>query len=165
MVPYVDIHDVDISLHDIWKDGQWLLHILWTAIPNDIRNAILAIEPKFNDHVEDTLIWSEPVSGVYSASSGYHWLSILVYGRCGGVETLACLGALFPPAWEVVNSAVSLATLCSKVFSSPVLNRTPRHVKWDAPSLDQIALNTDGSVIENKAGFGGILRSHSGFLW
>ncbi|KAJ1434634.1 Ribonuclease H domain [Sesbania bispinosa] len=34
------------------------------------------------------------------------------------------------------------------------------------PCLDQIALNTNGSVIDNKGDFGGLLRSHSGeWIW
>ncbi|KAJ1388142.1 Ribonuclease H domain [Sesbania bispinosa] len=35
-------------------------------------------------------------------------------------------------------------------------------VKWDAPSTHQIAINIDGSVMDHKAGFGGIIRGTDG---
>ncbi|KAJ1424746.1 Ribonuclease H domain [Sesbania bispinosa] len=34
--------------------------------------------------------------------------------------------------------------------------------KWEKPCVDQIALNTDGSVNGANAGFGGLLRHHDG---
>ncbi|KAJ1402390.1 Ribonuclease H-like superfamily [Sesbania bispinosa] len=66
------------------------------------------------------------------------------------------------PVWEIIHSALSLDMTCNTIFNSPVSSRVIKRVKWDPPCLDQISLNTDDSVIDNKVAFGGLLRDHLG---
>ncbi|KAJ1427765.1 Ribonuclease H domain [Sesbania bispinosa] len=65
--------------------------------------------------------------------------------------------------WQQCLSAKHLANSIENVFHSPTRNsRTPLWVGWTTYDSDAFVLNTDGSVIDGKAGFGGIIRFHDG---
>ncbi|KAJ1410807.1 hypothetical protein SESBI_21615 [Sesbania bispinosa] len=68
--------------------------------------------------------------------------------------------------WEIVHSIRSLASIFHSVFAGNVdidaPHNTVRWISWNRPSLNQVALNTDGSVSINNAMFGGLLRNHDG---
>ncbi|KAJ1393822.1 putative ribonuclease H protein [Sesbania bispinosa] len=66
------------------------------------------------------------------------------------------------PLWEVAYGIISLTTVMGKCYSSTDIAREPRHVRWEEPTLDQVALNVDGSVMGDYAGFRGLLRNNSG---
>ncbi|KAJ1438418.1 Reverse transcriptase zinc-binding domain [Sesbania bispinosa] len=258
-----------MTIKDITRDGQWFLDRLWTPISEELANCILSHNLTINDHVEDTVIWSAPLNGIYSARSGYSWLlhhgepsdvswnwlwqlkapenirffiwqvchnslptrdilahrgvplsatcplcnsseemiihclrdcakakevwhglgldqrstfyhdvPIIVWLTTGikqdinlflstiwGVwrnRNVVVFDKTLSPVWEIIHDILSLATLCSQVYGSPPAVRAQRLVKWEPPSLHMIALNTDGSVINNKTGFGGLLWTHTG---
>ncbi|KAJ1440944.1 Ribonuclease H-like superfamily [Sesbania bispinosa] len=66
------------------------------------------------------------------------------------------------PVWEIVYSAISFATVIQRSLASPHTVRDPVLVRWEAPGGSNFALNIDGSVMGNKAGFGGLVRNSAG---
>uniref|UniRef100_A0A151UGD4 Ribonuclease H protein At1g65750 family n=1 Tax=Cajanus cajan TaxID=3821 RepID=A0A151UGD4_CAJCA len=68
-------------------------------------------------------------------------------------------------AWQVALAAKSLSEAMTNVFLNHEVNRNlPKWVGWLDPSENCVILNTDGSVMDDKAGFGGVLRSSDG-VW
>ncbi|KAJ1407791.1 Ribonuclease H-like superfamily [Sesbania bispinosa] len=67
-------------------------------------------------------------------------------------------------AWEILPKINFLSTIIQNVFiQEPMrhrINSDLRYICWEKPSLEQIALNTDGSVNERSADTGGLLRTH-----
>lgn len=39
LVPFVDIHDVDLCISDLWRDDTWQLHMLYTQLPLEVIDA------------------------------------------------------------------------------------------------------------------------------
>ncbi|PNY04054.1 ribonuclease H, partial [Trifolium pratense] len=72
-VPYVHISESHLLLKDVYNQGNWLLHSLTTQIPDNLKLHIQSIF--INNDSPDILIWGFSNFGVYSAKSGYHWLS------------------------------------------------------------------------------------------
>ncbi|XP_057429431.1 uncharacterized protein LOC130722639 [Lotus japonicus] len=74
IVPAVDIHDVQLTVCDMVRGGSWDLAQLYTSLPSDIIDSILARGCLLNERVPDCWTWSFDSSGLYSAKSGYQWL-------------------------------------------------------------------------------------------
>lgn len=73
-VPFVDIHDIHLTVHDvITNDGQHT-QSLYTNLPTVIADTINNTQLSFNSSLEDAFIWSHHKNGTYSANSGYSWL-------------------------------------------------------------------------------------------
>ncbi|KAJ1430292.1 Ribonuclease H-like superfamily [Sesbania bispinosa] len=66
------------------------------------------------------------------------------------------------PLWNVVHSIISSAKVINNSCCTRAPNRPPRMVKWDPPSRDQVTLNMDDSVSDNRVGFGGLVRTADG---
>lgn len=73
-VPYVDIHDVELKICDVWVDDSWQLETLYTRLPNDLVNKLLHVVPRLASGLEDTWVWGECSSGLYCVSTAYHML-------------------------------------------------------------------------------------------
>lgn len=58
LVPYVDIHDSELSISDLLHDGHWHLEELYTQLPLEVRNHILSSHTCLNVNVFDGHIWS-----------------------------------------------------------------------------------------------------------
>lgn len=74
MVPFVDIHDLNMRISDIWKDGEWQLQMLYTQLPQEVISGILSISPFIVEDIPDTWRWVLDSSGSYSVKSAYRWL-------------------------------------------------------------------------------------------
>ncbi|KAJ1400827.1 Ribonuclease H domain [Sesbania bispinosa] len=69
-----------------------------------------------------------------------------------------------PSVGNTIYSSVSLIDVIKSVYSvnDAKVPRAPRMVCWNAPSEDQIVVNTDGSVMDGRAGYGGLICSPAG---
>lgn len=74
LVPYIDIHDLQLTIKDVISSPAPHTNILYTTLPPDIANHINNLKVRFNDSIEDTFVWSPNINGVYTAKSGYNWL-------------------------------------------------------------------------------------------
>jgi len=74
LVPYIDIHDLQLTIKDVISSPTPHTNILYTTLPAEVANHINNLNVRFNDSVEDTFVWSPNINGVYTAKSGYHWL-------------------------------------------------------------------------------------------
>ncbi|KAJ1390058.1 Ribonuclease H domain [Sesbania bispinosa] len=81
----VDIHDITLKVRDIWNGDNWELSRLYTTMPEVVINDILQRRPFLADSIQDTMVWKNSLSGVYTTSSGYRWL--LDRGRELNTET------------------------------------------------------------------------------
>jgi ribonuclease HI len=74
LVPIIDIHDLHLSVKDVFtSDGQHT-DVLYTNLPQHIADTINNSHMRFNAHIEDALIWNHNKNGVYTTKSGYSWL-------------------------------------------------------------------------------------------
>lgn len=73
-VPYVDIHDLNIRIKDVWDGNKWNLDVLYTPMPSEICNSIGQTRPWIDVDVSDVWIWKHSISGVYSVNDVYRWL-------------------------------------------------------------------------------------------
>lgn len=70
MIPYVDIHDVELKLQDVIVAGRWNV-----ILPGDeLVQRLRLINPSLIQNLQDAWIWGSSDSGVYSAKEGYVWL-------------------------------------------------------------------------------------------
>ncbi|KAJ1383797.1 ribonuclease H [Sesbania bispinosa] len=66
---------MDIKIKDLWDNNIWHLERLWTPLSKEIVSLISSKHPQLCPDITDTFVWSEPVSGRYTARSGYRWLN------------------------------------------------------------------------------------------
>ena len=74
-VSFVHISDSDLTIRDIWKDGQWNLHDIFSIIPEDVKQRLNAYNPDLNAGESSGWSWGVASSRLYSARSGYSWLA------------------------------------------------------------------------------------------
>jgi len=74
LVPIIDIHDIHLTVRDVFTHNGHHSQALYTILPPTIADSINNTSFRFNDRVEDTFIWSYNTNGVYTAKSGYSWL-------------------------------------------------------------------------------------------
>ncbi|GAU50504.1 hypothetical protein TSUD_409790 [Trifolium subterraneum] len=74
LVPYIDIHDLQLSIKDVLSTNSPHTHILYTQLPPSVSDLINNIHIKFNDSIDDAFIWTSNKNGSYTTKSGYNWL-------------------------------------------------------------------------------------------
>ncbi|XP_016168284.1 uncharacterized protein LOC107610797 [Arachis ipaensis] len=62
-------------VRDVWKDGQWNLHDIFSIIPEDVKQHLNAYNPDLNAGESSGWSWGVASSRLYSARSGYSWLA------------------------------------------------------------------------------------------
>lgn len=73
LVPYVDIHDVNLRVCDVWYNNTWHWDDIITFIPPTLKMKIMS---HFVDtETDDTVIWGASNTGRYSFATGYTWLT------------------------------------------------------------------------------------------
>lgn len=75
LVPFVDIHDVDMHIRDLWRDDSWQLHTLYTQLPQEVIDLIRQLTPFIVENIPDAWVWKHDFSGKYSVKSAYAWLA------------------------------------------------------------------------------------------
>ncbi|GAU17063.1 hypothetical protein TSUD_105620 [Trifolium subterraneum] len=74
-VLYVDIHDLQMRVRDVYIDGKFNLNSLYTPIPPEIVNHLNLLPICLNPLVADRYTWKGNLNGIYTARDGYHWLN------------------------------------------------------------------------------------------
>ncbi|XP_015957787.1 uncharacterized protein LOC107481944 [Arachis duranensis] len=74
-VPFVHISDSDLTIRDVWKDGQWNLRDIFSIILEAVKQRLNAYNPDLNAEESSGWSWSVASSRFYSARSGYSWLA------------------------------------------------------------------------------------------
>jgi len=74
LVPFINIHDLHLTIKDVISSPEPHTHILYTTLPLEVPNHINNLNIRSNDFVEDTFVWSPNINSVYTAKSGYNWL-------------------------------------------------------------------------------------------
>lgn len=65
LVPYVvDIHDIHLCISDVYNNGDWNLEILYTSLPQHVREYIYQLVLTLNGAVQDALIWKGNISRI-----------------------------------------------------------------------------------------------------
>ena len=73
-MPFVHVTDSDLTVRDIWSDGQWNFQNLYTILDLELRNLISQVYFDESNAHADGWVWNGVASGVYTAISGYKWL-------------------------------------------------------------------------------------------
>ena len=73
-VPIIDIHDIHLTVRDVFTSNDLHTQALYTILPPSIADYINNTHLKFNERVEDEFIWNHNKNGVYTAKTGYSWL-------------------------------------------------------------------------------------------
>ena len=74
LVPIIDIHDLHLTVKDVFTINGHHSHALYTNLPQAVEDMINNTHIRFNERVEDAFIWNYNKNGVYTAKSGYSWL-------------------------------------------------------------------------------------------
>ncbi|CAJ2643293.1 unnamed protein product [Trifolium pratense] len=74
LVPYVDIHDLHLTVRDVLTFDSPHSRILYTQLPPSASVLINNFHIRFNDSIDDAFIWPSNKNGSYTAKSGYSWL-------------------------------------------------------------------------------------------
>ena len=74
MVPFVDIHDVQIELKDLIHNSSWKLQQLYTPLPAGVVLLLQKIKPVLNiNGGGDIWTWKNSSSGAYTVKDAYDW--------------------------------------------------------------------------------------------
>lgn len=72
---YVDVHDLQVTLRDVFVSGFFDADVLYTVIPpepvpflNQCKHVVCDADTM------DCLVWNQNQDGVYSIKAGYKWL-------------------------------------------------------------------------------------------
>ncbi|XP_057422473.1 uncharacterized protein LOC130716276 [Lotus japonicus] len=74
LVQFVNYHDTEARIKDVWDGDRWRLDRLWTVLPDDLTARVNMFPARVNSHVPDGIRWTGHVSGEYSTSTGYNWI-------------------------------------------------------------------------------------------
>ncbi|GAU11845.1 hypothetical protein TSUD_75960 [Trifolium subterraneum] len=74
-VMYVDIHDLEMRVRDVYIDGIWNFNALYTALPMEIKERLISFPICLNPSINDCYTWKGNLQGIYTARDGYHWLN------------------------------------------------------------------------------------------
>ncbi|PNY05589.1 ribonuclease H [Trifolium pratense] len=74
LVPYIDIHDMQLTVSDVISSNEPHSNILYSHLPQTALDIINNTNLTFNASIEDAFIWHNNKNGVYTTKSGYDWL-------------------------------------------------------------------------------------------
>ncbi|KAK2454730.1 hypothetical protein QL285_002263 [Trifolium repens] len=72
---YVDIHDLQMRVRDVFIDGGWNFNLLYTTIATYVMDRLKLLLVSLNSQVEDCFTWKGNLNGFYTAQDGYYWLN------------------------------------------------------------------------------------------
>ena len=65
-VPFVDIHDLQLTVKDVLSSPPPHTNILYTMLPPEVANSVNNLNVWFNEAIQDSVIWSCNINGVYT---------------------------------------------------------------------------------------------------
>ncbi|MCH79684.1 RNA-directed DNA polymerase (Reverse transcriptase) [Trifolium medium] len=72
---FVDIHDLEMRVRDVYIDGNWQFNSLYTNLPQAIKAKLNSSTISLNPYVNDCYTWKGNLNGIYTARDGYYWLN------------------------------------------------------------------------------------------
>jgi len=73
-VPFVDIHDLQLTLKDVITNNGLHTQALYTILPTALADIINNTQLSFNPSIVDAFVWPQIKNGIYTSKSGYNWL-------------------------------------------------------------------------------------------
>jgi ribonuclease HI len=74
-VLFVDIHDLEMRVCDVFTDGSWRFNVLYTDLAPEVKERVNSITIDLNSEVSDRYTWNGNLNGIYTAQDGYYWLN------------------------------------------------------------------------------------------
>jgi hypothetical protein len=74
-VMYVDIHDLETRIRDVYIEDNWNFHSLYTIMPPEVTDRLRSISMSLSPSVTDCYTWKGNLNGIYTARDGYFWLN------------------------------------------------------------------------------------------
>ncbi|XP_057419022.1 uncharacterized protein LOC130713254 [Lotus japonicus] len=75
IVPVVDIHDIDLTVRDVFSEGSFNSSLLYTELPPEVNQFLFTFKHVFFDSgTRDCLIWAHNMNGNYTVKDGFQWL-------------------------------------------------------------------------------------------
>jgi len=177
LVPIIDIHDLQLTVRDVFTyDGQ-PTQALYTTLPHTIAELINNSHINFNERVEDTFIWKENINGAYTAKSGYSWLlgnsvptnnppnmvswSWIKSHATGARSTIFLAGlwwtwrqrnqmCLSADSWSLTQINFQVQNTATTIETAMHYEASPhpdRMVRWNSNNYNCCVLNVDGSCL------------------
>lgn len=87
-VLYVDIHDLNLRVKDVFVNGAWNFNHIYTTLPASITDSLKILPICLNSRVTDGYTWKGNLHGIYSAEDGYYWLNMIAFAA-GAVENVS----------------------------------------------------------------------------
>ncbi|GAU18899.1 hypothetical protein TSUD_228890 [Trifolium subterraneum] len=134
-VSYVDIHDVQLTVKDVFGGSFPYSQILYTHLPQAALDIINNTHLTFNESLADVFVWNHNKNGVYTAKSGYDWLLSRQEQVIGPFHSWSWIWKITGPEklkilfWLACHEAVpTLAMLHHRnIASSPICPRCSNH--------------------------------------
>ena len=74
-VPFVDIHDLQLQVNDVYVNDNWNFNLLYTNLPSEVRDRLQSLPLCLNALVPSRITWKGNLDGIYTARDGYYWLN------------------------------------------------------------------------------------------
>ncbi|XP_057443830.1 uncharacterized protein LOC130735982 [Lotus japonicus] len=74
LVPFVSIHDTQLSVKDVFASSSCNFSLLYTMLPDQVIQTLSYIQVMLDDGTPDCFVWQHQLEGQYSAHGGYDWL-------------------------------------------------------------------------------------------
>ncbi|GAU24184.1 hypothetical protein TSUD_84190 [Trifolium subterraneum] len=152
-VPYVNIHDLQMRVRDVYIDGKWNFNLLYTTIPVDVMDHLKLFPVCLNSQAVDRYTWKGNLSGLYTTKDALH--NVLP------TKTMLSHRGLFLVNFSPRTNTENLAQLLRMSFLKCNISPTATIVRWNAHGGIGMILNVDGSSIGNPgiSGFGGLIQN------
>ncbi|KAK7258939.1 hypothetical protein RIF29_24531 [Crotalaria pallida] len=74
LVHWVQIHDTNLRVKDVLREGVWHFNDIFTILPRDLKTSILDMNIFLDYSIPNCIAWVGSMDEVYSANFGYKWL-------------------------------------------------------------------------------------------
>ena len=134
-VPFVDIHDLHLTIKDVFPFVGQRSQAFYTILPTEIVEVINNTCLTFNASIDDAYIWPHNNNGVYSTKSGYNWILSQTENENYNNTTWAWIWRLKVPekfkffVWLACHNAVPTLSLLNRrnMANSAICNRCGDH--------------------------------------
>ncbi|KAK1278312.1 hypothetical protein QJS04_geneDACA023361 [Acorus gramineus] len=128
------------------QDGMWCKLALWPSEFDYVRDEISQLG--IGGCGSDILVWT-------GSKTAYIWTAIL---KSLKIPRATFIGNLCEDSSSLLSKA------CGDLFSVLLVQKTSItvQVKWSPPPIDWVKANSDGSLSEDRFGYGAITRNSSG---
>ncbi|AES88248.1 response regulator, putative [Medicago truncatula] len=76
--PYIDIHDLLLTVKDVISSNNPHTNILYSQLPTFAADTINSMHFKFNASVDDVFIWSNNKNGIYTESNSLKDIPVVI---------------------------------------------------------------------------------------